>query len=336
VTGATGMVGTHLVKRLLKEGFTVRALARPNSDTREIVEAGAQVVEGDMSDSAERFREHLEGMHYVFHAAALVDDWAKREVMSRVNVTGLENLLGGCLGLPITRIVVVSSLAVFGEGRQENANESHPLVYTGDNYNYTKIEAEKVCRRFVEEQGLPIVVIRPPYIYGEGDRQLLPRLCSTLRNGTFMYLGEGKIPLALVYAGNLVEALWLGSTTEGLKPGETFVVTDGNEMTRWEMIETICDVMGYEHPRKSVPVWLAKVLCPVFELTAKLGGNRKSPRLNKFRLKFMGTHLTFDISKAKRLLGYRAVHEPHDALIRSVKWYARQHPEMAGMVSGKK
>ena len=330
VTGATGMMGTHLAKRLVKEGFAVRALVRPTSDTTELSKLGVERVIGDMEDSAETFRKHLTGVTHVFHCAALVDDWADREVMYRINVTGLENLLAGCVGLGLERIVAVSSMAIYGLGRQDNLDETHPLEYSGDNYNYTKIEAEKVCRRFVEEKGLPIVLIRPPYVYGEGDRQFLSRLCATLRDGTFVYLGGGQIPMELVYAGNVVEALFLAGVKEGLKPGEDFIITDGKPVTRREIVETICGVMGYERPKKSAPVWLAKALCPLFELKAKLTGSKKVPRLNRFRLKFMATHLTFNITKAKKLLGYRAVFDPGEALVRSVRWYAEQHPEMAG------
>lgn len=322
VTGATGMIGTHLVKRLAREGYGVRALVRATSDTREIKESGAETVVGDITEGAETLAGKMGGVTHVFHLAALVDDWGSREEMYRVNVTGLENVLEACAGgRGIQRIVVMGSLAIYGLGKQENVNETREMVYSGDNYNYTKIEAEKLCQRFAKEKGLPIVIIRAPYVYGEGDRQLLSRLCTTLREGTFKYIDEGKTPLELAYAGNVAEAMAKAAVAEGLKPGEAFIITDGKAVTRREMVETICEVMGYKKPTGSVPRWLAKMLCPIYEAKAKLTGSRKPPRINRFRLKFMGTHLTFDISKARRMLGYKAEHEPGEALARSVRWY---------------
>ena len=324
VTGATGMIGTHLTRRLVKEGFAVRALVRATSDTKEIRETGAITVIGDITDGVEALKTQMEGVTHVFHLAALVDDWAPREDMERVNVTGLANVLEACVGRKLERIVVMGSLAVYGMAEQKNINETQEMVYSGDNYNFTKIGAEKVCERYAKEKGLPIVMIRAPYVYGEGDRQLLRKICTTLREGTFKYIDGGKTPMELAYAGNVAEAMAKAAVAHGLAAGEAFIITDGKPMTRRELVETICEGMGYAKPKGSVPMWLAKALCPVFEGKAKLTGSKKTPRVNRFRLKFMGTLLTFDISKAKRMLGYRAEYEPHEALVRSVGWYKKQ------------
>jgi len=310
----------------VKEGFAVRALVRPSSQLDRIDQSAVELVTGDMTDGAEAFAERLDGVTHVFHCAALVDDWAERDEMVAVNVTGLEHLLSACVDLPVERIVVVSSLSVYGLGRQENLDETAPLVHTGDNYNYTKILAEEVCRELVAEHKLPVVIVRPPYIYGEGDRQFFPRLCASLRDGEFVYLQQGEIPLELVYVGNVVEAIVRTCGVE-LAPGEDFIVTDGAAIDRRYLVETICKAMGYEQPTGSVPVWVARLLCPLFEFGGRVLPGDKPPKINKFRLKFMGTHLTFDIGKSRRLLGYSPVFDPGQALIRSIAWFAREHPE---------
>ena len=334
VTGGSGMLGTHLVGKLAKEGFRVRALVRPTSDTEGLVKAGAELVTGDMTDPPEKFAEHLKGVTHVFHCAALVADWADRDQMYQVNVTGLENLLNACVGLPVRRIVVLGSLAIYGLGKQEDINESEPFVYSGDNYNYTKIESEKLCRRFADEHKLPVVTLRPPYVYGEGDRQLMSRLCTALRDGSFVYLDGGNIPFELAYAGNVVDAMFRAGTAE-LEPGEDFIITDGEPVTRRKLVETICEVMGYKPPTASVPVWLAKFFCPIYEFKARIFASKKPPKVNRFRLKFMGTHLTFDITKARKLLSYEPPFRPDEALVRSVRWFRDRHPELLPDVGGK-
>lgn len=327
ITGATGLLGTHLAKRLLASGFRVRAMVRPSSDVANLKQAGVELFTADITDEPETIRKGLQDVTHVFHCAAFVADWASRQEMVRVNVTGLEHLLQACLGLPIRRIVVVSSLAVYGVGAQIELDESAPLVESGDNYNYTKIESERVAQRFVRDHRLPLVIIRPPYIYGEGDRQFFPRLFEALHDGLFAYLSHGEIPFTLAYAGNVADAMVKAAEAD-LKPGEDFIITDGHAITRRELVEMICDTVGYQRPTRSFPAWLARLACPVYELKARVLKSRTMPLLNKFRLKFMGTPLTFNIDKAGRLLGYNPPFAPREALKRSIETFRDSHPEL--------
>jgi nucleoside-diphosphate-sugar epimerase len=328
VTGATGMVGSHLTRRLLDEGWRVRALVRPTSDTALLESWGVQLAQGDVGDPAGSFTPHLEDADYVFHCAAMVSDWASLEDMLRVNVDGTRHLAEAAIACGhLTRFVYLSSMVVFGMHPQRDLDESAPLIHTGDHYNLTKIRAEEVLQDLARERGLPAVRIRPPYVYGPRDRQFLPRVLGSLQNGQFRFIGSGRQPLSLVYVGNLVEALYRAAVRPGVE-GEVFLVTDGEATTRLRLLEIICEETGYPMPTGHVPTWLVRLMCPVFETLYALKRAKEPPLVNKFRLKFMATPLSYRIDSARRRLGYEPLVRTEEGLRRTLAWFRENHPEL--------
>lgn len=319
VTGATGCVGSNLAELLVSKGHRVRALVRPGSDTAFLRSLGVELWPGDLMDE-ESLGGAVRGVDIVFHCAAVVSDWASLEEMRRVNVHGLELLLKACAAARIKRFLYTSSMVVMGMDRQDNLDESAPFVYTGDNYNTTKIEAEKLLRNLAGRTSLPVTVIRAPYVYGPRDRQMFPRILAYLRSGRYAYVAGGLNPFTLVYAKNCAEGLLLAAESPRAA-GQVYNITDGVSVTRKELITRIADGMGLPQPKKSIPYALALVLCTLCELTAKVLRLKSAPLLNRFRLKFMYTHLTFDISKARAHLGYGPSISFERALQETIEWF---------------
>ena len=206
VTGATGCVGSALAELLKARGHEVRALVRKGSDTAFLKGLGVELVRGDLGDRPS-LEAAVRGAETVFHCAATVSDWASLDEMRRVNVEGFRRLLEACLDARVRRVVYMSSMVVLGMGRQDNLDESAPYVFTGDNYNTTKIEAERLLMEFAAATGLAVTVIRAPYVYGPRDRQMFPRILRYLARGRYAYIGGGDVPFTLVYSGNLAEGL---------------------------------------------------------------------------------------------------------------------------------
>jgi len=332
ITGATGMVGSHLTRRLLDEGWRVRALVRTTSDTGLLKSWGVELVEGDIGDLSPAFNSFLAGVDYVFHCAAMVSDWAPLEDMMRVNVAGTRHLAEAAVASGrLKRFVYLSSMVVFGMYPQRGFDESAPLIHTGDHYNLTKIRAEEVVQQFVRDRGLPATIVRPPYIYGPRDRQFLPRILENLQNGQFRFVGSGRQPISLTYAGNLVEALWLAATKAEAK-GEVFLITDGEATTRVRLMEIICEETGYPMPTRHVPRWLVRMLCPIVEGIHSLRRASEPPLVNKFRVKFMSTPLTYSIEKARRVLGYAPKMTTEQALRRTLAWFREHRPDLLPQV----
>ena len=327
VTGGTGFLGSHLVERLLKERYRVKALVRKTSD-RSLLEAlGVELVEGDITDGPERLKAGIEEATHVFHAAAYVDEWGPLEKMVQVNVNGLGNVLEALRGSKLQRFVYMGSAVVYGSLDRVDMDESAPFVETGDHYNHTKIACEHVLRDFVQATGLAAVVLRPPYVYGERDRHLLPRVAAALRDRKWIYLNGGLVPFTLVYVRNVVDACMLAATREEAI-GEGFLITDGEAITRREFVEILCEEMGYDRPEKSASRVVAKLLCPFSEGLAKLFGAEEPPLVNRFRYKFAAVRLTFDISKARRLLGYEPRYRTRDSLRETARWFVKNRPEL--------
>jgi nucleoside-diphosphate-sugar epimerase len=328
ITGATGMVGSHLARRLLDEGLKVRALVRAASDTSLLKSWGAELVEGDVGEANPALGACLADADYVFHCAAMVSDWAPLEDMMRVNVTGTRHLAEAAVACGrLKRFVYLSSMVVFGMHPQRDFDESAPLIHTGDHYNLAKIRAEELVQQFARDRGLPATILRPPYIYGPRDRQFLPRVLENLKNGKFRFVGSGRHPLTLVYVGNLVEALLLAATKPEAQ-GQVFLVTDGEAITRVRLMEIVCEETGYPMPTRHVPRWLVRAACPVFEGLYSLRRTAEPPLVNKFRLKFMSTPLTYSIAKARCVLGYAPKTTTEQGLRQTLAWFREQRPEL--------
>ncbi|HRZ86341.1 MAG TPA: NAD-dependent epimerase/dehydratase family protein [bacterium] len=304
ITGATGLVGSNLAERLSAEGSDeIRVLVRKESDLQFLKTlARIEFCYGDIRQK-ESLAAALAGVDAVYHCAAYVSDWASRDEMYDINVNGLRNMMDAALSAKVKRFVYVSSMVVLGMDAQHNLDELAPYVHTGDNYNYTKIEAEKLAIAYAVDKDLPIAILRPPYIYGPRDRQLLPRILKYLKNGQYKYIDGGNNPFNLVYVGNLVSAMIAAARAEKAA-GQIYHITDGQNITRRQLVELICDVLGYKRPQKSVPIGVARVVAGILEGVNKLLGIKTPPILNKFRIKFMYTPLTFNIAKARRELGY--------------------------------
>ena len=328
VTGATGMVGSHLARRLLDEGWRVRALVRPTSDTALLASWGVDLVEGDVGAPAGAFTPHLDAVDYVFHCAAVISDWAPLDEMVRINVEGTRHLAEAAIACGrLKRFVYLSSMVVLGMNPQRDFDETAPLIHTGDHYNLTKIRAEKLIHRFVQQRGLQATIIRPPYVYGPRDRQLLPRVLASLQTGQFRFIGSGRTPFSLVSVANVVEVLFLAGTRPDVV-GEVFLVTDGEPITRERLIEIICEETGYAKPAGHVPTWMVRLACPVIEGICALRRATEPPLVNKFRLKFMATPLTYNIGKARRVLGYEPKACTEESLRETLSWFREHRPDL--------
>jgi nucleoside-diphosphate-sugar epimerase len=110
--------------------------------------------------------------------------------------------------------------------------------------------------------------------------------------------------------------------------GEVFLVTDGDAVTRLRLMEIICEETAYAMPARHVPTWVVRLACPVMEGLWRLKGAKEPPLVNKFRLKFMATPLTYRIEKARRLLGYEPKVGTEPALRETLGWFREHRAEL--------
>ncbi|MFM7151169.1 MAG: NAD-dependent epimerase/dehydratase family protein, partial [Gemmataceae bacterium] len=217
ITGATGFVGSHLAEAALARGRKVRTLVRADSDTQFLDGLKVERVVGELRPGAD-LKYALDGVDVVFHCAARVGDWGPIDAYRQVNVEGLRALLEACKGRPLKKFIHFSSLGVYAARHHHGTDESEPLPeHHIDGYTQSKVEAEKLALEYQQKHGVPVVILRPGFIYGPRDRTVLPNLVSNLRRGIVWYLGSGDQALNTIYVGNLVDAAFLA--VEKAAPG---------------------------------------------------------------------------------------------------------------------
>ena len=253
ITGATGLVGGHAAEEGLRRGHRVRALVRRTSDTRWLDQWGVEKIEGDLEDEP-ALRRGLAGADWVFNCAAKVGDWGTLEDFRRLNVEALRLLLEAACGAKIERFVHVSSLGVY-EGRDHYGTDETvpPAANSLDAYTRSKSEAEALAIDYHKKRGLPVVVIRPGFIYGERDRTVLPKLLVNLRRGSFAYFGSGEQALNCIYVKNLVHGLFLAAENPAAI-GEVFNLTDGEPVSKMRFVGRVAELAGLKPPSRHIPL----------------------------------------------------------------------------------
>ncbi len=153
------------------------------------------------------------------------------------------------------------------------------------------------------DQGFPATMLRPGFIYGPGDRHVLPRLIEKIRAGKMKLVGDGKKLLNNTNVGNLVDAVMLALENDAAL-GEAFNIRDERLVDRVEFVGAAADYLGCPRP-KHVPLRVAKVATAIVERIARWRGRKTAPVLTRARMKFLTLNLDFSIAKAKRVLGYQ-------------------------------
>lgn len=325
ITGATGFVGGHLAEACVQRGWTVRALVRPTSDTELLKQLGVRLIEADLSDRA-ALPQALQGVDVVIHTAAKVGDWGQLEDFRKVNVEALRGLLEACRQISLHRFVHMSSLGVYAARHHHGTDESEPLPETThlDAYTQTKIEAEKLALGFASDHQLPLVILRPGFIYGPRDRTVLPRLIDKLRRRAIRYIGDRRRALNCIYIKNLVDATLL-AVDEPKAIGQVYNLTDGETVSKRQFIQALAAGVGLKPPRPvGIPLGIARMAAWWMEKTARKANSQVAPELTQAAVKFMGLNLDFSIEKARRELQYRPMKSFEQGMMETTAWY-RNH-----------
>lgn len=173
----------------------------------------------------------------------------------------------------------------------------------GDPYTDTKIESERVARELGAGGQIEVAVIRPGFVYGPGDRNVLGALVESLRAGKFVFVGDGSKELNTVYVDDVAQAALLADETPHAA-GEVYNVTDGGNTTLRDFVGFIADYLELSQPTKQLPAPVARAATGVFESLARATRAEKAPLMNKSRLRFLYYNQRYSIEKARRELGY--------------------------------
>lgn len=237
ITGATGLLGSHLARELRDRAHDVVALVRPESDAGHLRELGCTLVQGDIRDDPDDLAPSMEGCTHVVHGAALVyasGEWPK---IRAVNVDGTRNVLKAAATSRVGHAVHVSSVAVYGavEGPVDETTSTDSPIPPGDLYARSKREAEEVARGIERNGRLPVTIVRPSAVYGERDRLMAPAIADILRLPVVPLFGPADNTLPVVYAGNVAVAMRL--CLEAARGEETFDVALDHPLVQRALFE---------------------------------------------------------------------------------------------------
>ena len=316
VTGATGFTGGHLARSLVARGYAVRALVRDERRAETLRQHGVELAIGDLRERAS-LEAAMRNVEVVYNIAALYREAGLAAAEYRaVNAESARTIVEISQAAGVRRVVHCSTVGVHGDVEHPPANEDAPLK-PGDLYQETKLEGERLALSAGTSTGVEVVVARPTGIYGPGDRRLL-KLFRGVARKRFVILGDGRIFYHLTYIDDLVEGFRLCAEVPGAA-GRIYILAGGEVTTLNELVALIAREAGVPPPRLHLPVWpfwtagaICEAICAPFGI---------EPPIYRRRVDFFTKSRAFDISRARRELGYAPQVGLQDGIRKSLAWY---------------
>lgn len=319
VTGGGGFLGSAIVRRLVERRYHVRSFSRNHYP--ELASMGIKQIKGDICDNT-AIEQALIGVDLVFHTAAKAGIWGDYSDYYRTNVTGTQNIIAGCKKHHISRLIYTSSPSVVFNGTDmEGVNESvpYPARYHGY-YPKTKAIAEQhVIKAAV--QGLPTIILRPHLIWGPRDKHFVPRIIT--RANRLIRVGNGKNLVDTVYIDNAADAHILAADELEKTPklsGNIYFISQGDPVPLWDMINLILKAAGLAPVRRSMPHRMAWLIGSIFEFTYRTFNISREPQMTRFLADELAKAHWFDISAARKDLGYAPRISIKEGVLRLESW----------------
>lgn len=328
VTGGGGFLGGVIVRLLRERGDAVRSFSRHAHS--EVESLGVEQVCGDLGDPV-AVAAATRGCDVVFHIAAKAGVWGPWRDYHQANVIGTRNVLAACKANGVRRLVFTSSPSVVFAGRDQNGiteSEPYPTRFLA-HYPHTKALAEQAVLA-ANGPGLATVALRPHLIWGPGDPHLVPRLIERARAGRLRRIGRELKLVDTVYVDNAAAAhLQAADRLASGSPvaGKVYFISQGEPRPLWEFINRVLEAAG-EPPvpsDRSIPVGRAYLGGAILEGTYRLVGVCREPPMTRFLARQLSSAHWFDLTAARRDLGYAPSISTAQGLTRLAEW-CRTHP----------
>lgn len=305
ITGATGGLGRNLLEFLVLQNWQVVAFGRDEKIGKSL---GVEFYAFDLSDF-EQTKKYFQKADIVFHCAALSSPWGKYEEFYKANVIATKNVLKAMELFNIKKIVHVSTPSIYFDfqDRFEIKEEFIPTKFVND-YAKTKYEAEQL----VLNSSVFSVIIRPRAIFGEYDNVLVPRLEKVALKGFLPIIKNKKTIVDVTYVGNVVNALYLASIKD-IPSKSIFNITNDEPMDIQEVFSLLMETIKIKTKFKYISYFVLFYLATILEIISKLGFI-KEPFLTKYGVGVISKSQTLDISKAKKILGYKPIYTIKEGL----------------------
>lgn len=324
VTGATGLVGSHIVERLQREDWRVRALVRSPFEARWLEAQGVELHTGDILDPSS-FSRAAAGCDVLFHTAATVVTRGGWETFRSLNVEGTRHAVDAAAGAG-ARLLQVSSVAVYGptaryRGAGHRTDESTPLSPLPPRalYARSKRESEAIALDAHRTGRVWATAIRPDVIYGPRDRQFTPRVARLLSSHVAPLVDGGRAVLAIVHAANVADAAVRAATSD-VAGGKAYNTANDFDVTVREFVRLAAQGLGHRVLTPTVPLVVARaglqVLRAMLALTGVGGGVVSASSLD-----LVTRDNPFSSDLAKRELGWSPTMRPEVGVPEAFRWW---------------
>ena len=316
VTGATGFIGRHLVERLLQEETQLQIITRDRRRVPSEWQGRSSVMEKDIAESAFQLSP---GTGVVFHCAGETSDPRQ---FYKTNVEGTRNVLDACVGKGIKRFVYLSSVGVMGMEKPGTFDEISPCSPKND-YEQSKLEAEKLILETSQKEGLPVVILRPSIVYGPGklsERDSFLSLIRSIKRGYFRYIGTKKSIYNIVYVGDIVEALLYLAISPVVEKKKIFIIND--PMAWGDFVPYIQSLLHIERKTGTIPKMLAFLLALGGELGATVG--IKMP-FSITRFKALTSETIFSSERLRKETDFKFLYGNREGLKNTINRYRQNN-----------
>ena len=304
---------------LVMRGARPRALIHPGDDPGWLTKTSVEVYRGDVCDRS-AIGPALAGVDCVLHCAARTGTWGPEADFRRTNVHGVETLVKGALAAGVRRIVHVSSITVHGIDVRGTADENAPLRNSPNPYSRSKVAGERLLKRMIREDGAPITIVRPGWIYGPGDAASFARVTRMVEKGRMAMIGSGGNHLPLIYVEDVAQGVLLAGEASRAE-GRSYLLVNDELVTQRDFLATIAAELGVPAPSRRIPYKAAVMLGALSESLGHLARRRQPPPLMRYGLQLLGGENRFIIGRARLELGFQPQVGLADGIRRSVMWY---------------
>jgi nucleoside-diphosphate-sugar epimerase len=327
ITGASGLLGHHLISALQASGGHVRALVLPTEDATRLEARGVTIYRGDIRQP-ETLTEPCTGADTIFHLAGMMGVWLPLADYRAVNVTGTEHVCRAALRAGVKRLIHISSWTVYGMALGRPAREDFPLNPFNEPYAVSKTEGDQVVQRLIAEERLPATIVRPGTFFGPGDRLHFGRMADRVRAGKGIVVGNGRNALPFVFVTDVVQGLLLAANCEAAV-GQVYNITNDDPLTQEEFLRDIAAAIGGPPPRLHVPYGALYAAAYAAEQAAAVTHAKTQPIVTRLGVKLFGTDNRHAIEKARIQLGY----VPQVPLLEGIRLAAAWYREGAPLVT---
>ncbi len=273
VTGGTGFIGGQVVRKLRERGDEVRALVRSPDKGQALADLGCELVSGTLSNK-DAIGAGMQGCEAAIHGAAVYEvgiPESEHRAMYEANVMGTENVLRAALEAKLPKVVYISTVGAFGntKGRVVDESYEHPGTSFTSYYEETKLEAHRLAKRLIAEEGLPCVIVQPGGVYGPQDHSAIGQQMNQFLAGRMPLIAFPDLGFNMVHVDDVAAGVLL-ALDKG-KPGEAYVL-GGQITTMRELIQTLARVAGKKAPRRTLPTPLMKAMTPFGSIVGKVMG----------------------------------------------------------------